>query len=411
MLRLPKTTYLERLVYYIIGVQLFSRVVLEFGLGMWWYKLGTINLLIFYCILAVDHALWVARAGFKKFPKDPFMLIALSVLALMVLQGAIVAVFWGQSVTKILEDSAPFVLIIISLLRLYEKPREDYETAYNRISKFALIAVYISILFGFMAVSMNLPTKIAPVPLVMVIYISTFAVNLAVNRNQKKMALQTLLMVCALMFASDDLNRSTLAFIAIALTTAAVYRLRTDRAGGTTFLGFLTVLPFLFLLVLPAGSKTDVRLRTIFDQDAASQSIALSQRKVEAAMIEEELERHGFLAKLFGLGSGASYELLFLNKFTPNQAHAHYAFAYNNLRYGFIGKIYVVALALLLGLAVLTAMVSRNKMTMFLGLLAVASIIYFFTWFNFFVYLTGLPLMCISHRISNPSKSRGKMGI
>ena len=98
-MRIPATSYLERLVIYLLLAQVISRVVMEFGMGMWWFKTVQLKLWITYGLLFLDHAFWFGKGRFHRLRLDWYVLVAIGLFTLIALHGALVGLAWGQGAT------------------------------------------------------------------------------------------------------------------------------------------------------------------------------------------------------------------------------------------------------------------------------------------------------------------------
>lgn len=395
LVRIPYVSFLERLVIYALLAQVFSRVVLEFGMGMWWFKTVQLKLWLYYGLLLMDHGLWMARGRFQKVPTDWICISLVALFSLITIHGALVGLAWDRSKWSVMEDTAPLVFIVMGILRMQDERAVDYERAFHRLLWLTVGATWISIVFGYAGILRHLPTKVAPQGAVIAIYLALYFTLLARERRGRAVLAHSFLMAGALAFSMDDMNRSTMAFIAVGAVGALVLRMRFDKVGTILAVVAICFMPALAQTVIPVDSKTHSRLVAVFDDEARDQSISIQSRSLEVEEVDAALERSGAFAQAFGLGHGGTYPYRVPGKFEPDHGHAHYAFAFFNLRYGFMGKIYVVCIGGLLLLSILSAARFPSLISFFGAFMSLVCFIYLFTYVNFFNYQSGLPFLCL----------------
>lgn len=389
-------SYPERVVVYICLAGFITKLVFELGLGLWWYKLSTTTLLIFLILLAVDHAFWLAKGGFKGIPADRPMLVLVVFWFLMTLHGALVGWLQGQSVVSIIDDTVPVLLCLLSLIRFGLLPAIDYTAAFRRISRVIYITAISSTLIGIIAVSLGLPSRPSPGTHVFAMLVALQFVALAKVQFTLRFWGGAFIFWFVFVASIEDINRSTLASIGGLFVLALLLRLRFDIRGGLTGLLMAALFPFVLLATVPEGSKTYVRLYNIINSDEGGESVSLNSRKLEKQQIEAQLQRNGFTTELLGLGHGATYEYSMYGKTELEHGHAHYASAYMQLRYGAVGTLYVYGLAVSVVLGSWLAIRNGSSMALFMGALNLTAFIYLFTWVNFFFYFMGLTYLVYS---------------
>jgi hypothetical protein len=230
---------------------------------------------------------------------------------------------------------------------------------------------------------------------VIAIYAALYLAVVALQRPRFSLLIHSLLFGGALFFSLEDLNRTTLAFLALGGCAAVALRLKVDKAGTILIASALALLPVLAPTLVPAGSKTEARLVAVFDPEARAESISLQSREMEAAEIDATLAAAGPFAQTFGLGNGAGYDFRIPGKFEEDHGHAHYAFAYFSLRYGYVGVVYVVIIGGLLALSMVYGLRFGGPIGYFGTLMSLACLIYLFTYVNFFMYQVALPFVCL----------------
>ena len=391
-MRIPATSYLERLVIYLLLAQVISRVVMEFGMGMWWFKTVQLKLWITYGLLFLDHAFWFGKGRFHRLRLDWYVLVAIGLFTLIALHGALIGLAWGQGVWPVFEDTAPVLAILLTIVRVQQEDGIDFHAAFKRMFWVTILATWVCVIFGYAGVARGLPTKIPPQGAVIGIYLSLYLAYLARAPRSWRLAFHSASMAGALLVSLDDINRTTMAFMAVGAGLALLLRLRIDKIGTIFLVLALGAMPVIGSRLVPEDSKTYSRLVAVFDETARSRSISIQARTMEDRDIKLALEKEGAFAELFGLGHGASYEYRSMNKYEAAHAHAHYAFAYFNLRYGFMGKFYVVLIGALLLANIGLGLVRGSAIASFCVFVSILSFLYLFTYVNFFIYLAGLPV-------------------
>lgn len=98
--------------------------------------------------------------------------------------------------------------------------------------------------------------------------------------------------------------------------------------------------------------------------------------------IQKKLNRKGEPDVWLGLGFGGLYEVARTHEFLKNYGHAHYSWAWFNLRFGRIGYIYLAIMVLALAYNGFYGIRSRMPVGLLVALLAFFSTLYFFTYVN-----------------------------
>ncbi|MEM7766762.1 MAG: hypothetical protein AAF253_04660 [Pseudomonadota bacterium] len=391
--RIFQVTYIERLIIYFLVAALFSRVVLEFTLGMWWYKSTQPKLIFLLALIVVDHGIWVLRGGLRRIPPDMVAIGLVTFFGAITLHGILIGAAWGEGPVALMDDTFPLAFLLFTVLRGVSEPQPNLDGMFHRVLWWTAIATIVSIFFGMAGLARGLPTKATPDSIALAMYTALYLALLATEKNGRLLTIHSVLFWPVWIFGIEDLNRSTMAFLAVGSLVAVALRFRVDTAGALFALVVAMAVPLSMPMFLVEGSKTHSRIMTLVDPDLRESSVSLQSRNIEARDIDRALKHAGREAEIFGLGHGASYEFRIFHQFEPEHSHAHYATAFFNLRYGAIGKGYVVAIGVILLAVCFFCIASRTPMIIFFGMMALTSFIYLFTYANFFNFLFGLPLV------------------
>jgi hypothetical protein len=250
----------------------------------------------------------------------------------------------------------------------------------------------------------GIPSKIPPQGIIIALYTALFLVLVARERSKTSVLLHGAMFVGMLAFSLDDLNRTTLAFLALGAVGATLLRIRIDKVGTMAFASVLSLTPVALPAIIPDGSKTEARLLALVDTEAREESVSLISRDLEAQQISAALKDAGPVAQLIGLGHGAGYQFRIPGKFEEDHGHAHYAFAFFELRYGKIGLLYVVIIGIFLTLSMYYGLRSGGPIAYFGALMSLACLLYLFTYVNFFMYQVALPFVCLLRPVRGPSR-------
>ena len=405
-------SYPERIVAYLCLAGFSTKLVFELGLGLWWYKLSTTTLLIFLVLLALDHAVWLAKGQLRGLPSDRPILVLIVFWFLLNLHGVLIGKLQGQSIAGIINDTVPTLLCLLSLIRFGLMPKVDFTTAFRRIKGIIYATAIGCVVVGTLAVTLGLPSRASPGTHIFAMLAALQFVALAKGKFNLRFWGETLIFWFVFVASVEDINRSTLASIGGVFVIALIMRLRFDIRGGLTGLLMVALFPFVLLATVPEGSKTYVRIYNIINGEEGGESISLNSRKLEKQQIGSQLQRNGFTTELLGLGHGATYEYSVYGKTELDHGHAHYATAYMQLRYGAVGTLYVYALAASVLLGGLIALKNGSSMALFMGALNLTAFVYLFTWVNFFFYFMGLTYLIYSSGLRHwkDTKERSAQG-
>ena len=106
--------------------------------------------------------------------------------------------------------------------------------------------------------------------------------------------------------------------------------------------------------------------------------------------VQAKLDFLGPSGQWFGLGFGGTYEVQFTQKYMKDYGHAHFSWVWFNLRFGYIGYLY---LAIMISMLIFNAFIQFRNQTsngIFVGLLCLNSLIYCITYVNAIFLISGI---------------------
>jgi len=196
----------------------------------------------------------------------------------------------------------------------------------------------------------------------------------------------------------DDINRTTLLFIALtALFYMGWVALRNPvRAalGGLLTIIIATTIWF----SLPSDSPTHKRLSKLTEINLSDRTGSIGERQAEQDAVNIMLKKGGATKQWLGAGFGGLYEVQFTHEYLTNYGHAHYAWVWFKLRFGYSGYIYMFIFISALIFGVGRGLKQKNEISLFTALLCTLGLIYVFTYVNSIFLLSGLHFLYIHNR-------------
>ncbi len=384
--------FAERLIYYALIPELFARVVLEFGLGMYSFSLFEQKLLLYYGILFCEYLFQIRTLINDKFYPDQSMFVSIF-FAFLALHGVLLGIGWHNSPLKIATDTIPLIVAAINIvLAAHRNSFKGF--SFERICRVNIAFVAIMVVFGALAVKLGKPSVVSLGGAVSTtISITIIVVSVWGRRHFSVIFVLFNLAVFALI--APNFNRTTLAFLLIA--SLILFFQTIAISGFRLYLFFVTIgvatvmLPFVVPPDSPLGRRLDAMSSS---SDVKQGSGSVGEREEESAAIDLKISQGGLLAKAIGFGHGAVYDMVFSNGFAPpNYSNAHFGWALFKLRYGYCGYIYLMIFALLVMRNIYRNIYSSepfNRMVLIIGL---ASLGYIVTYMVFNVIASGIQFM------------------
>lgn len=385
-------TFFERLVLYIFASHLIIKVVFEFGLGEWHFQLSRQEQYIFYSFILADYVFTWKRFFLLKIAANHLIYVSVFFLGLAI-YGAVVGTVNGNRAFEIFNDTAPLIVIALNVLRIQgELDRIDGATISRLLREASILSLVICVV-GFISVSIGNPSRASLSAMPFSIYIALFFA-MAISGQRLPIWLVAGFLV-VLGFSSEDLNRSSMLFLAVATlsllgATFLRYPLKALLASGVVVLAV-----GVGSLVLPPDSKTAARIHALasLGKQAESRKTSVGERVTEYRSILKRLAAEGKTVELFGQGHGALYEMRAANEYKKDYGHAHFSWALFKLRYGDLGYLFTGVLAGLIVANMLFHMGSWDVVSIFALLISGCAFIYLFTYVTFILMLAGVSFL------------------
>jgi hypothetical protein len=190
--------------------------------------------------------------------------------------------------------------------------------------------------------------------------------------------------------AITELNRTTMIFIGGVLACFAVYRLIKSPTKGLMMLILITILMALAVSFVPEDSSTYRRIVGLVELDLDRRTGSVGERAAEWDAIQAKLESKGDTVRWLGLGFGGTYEVQFTHEFLTGYGHAHFIWAWFNLRFGYIGYLYMTLFIMALLYNAFRGLISRTDVGLLVGLTCIMGLIFCLTHVNSVFLLSGI---------------------
>lgn len=373
----------ERIIIYLFLAAFIVKVVFEFGMGQWGFVQSQNRQWVFYGLLALDYLVSARKVFNIRVTVNPMSLFAL-VFFVMCAHGLFMGIMLGNAPFVIFNDLVPPLMIGLNILRMQSVT--EYKPVDFRflLTACTLLAIGSSV-FGYAGQAIGNPTwpdigesKIY-IPLL-------FAALFTLRPFPKWVGVAALIMISLTL---GDINRTTMAFIAVtAVGYMLIMTIRNPVRGVLAGLATVVVLAAAVSTVSP-NSKTYQRVTGLMEIDLSERKGAIGERQAEWDAIQAKLERGGPNVEWLGLGFGGLYDVARTHEFLKNQGHAHYAWAWFNLRFGKSGYVYMTLLVAALVYNGVRAIRERTENGLFVCFLCLLGLIYCMTHVNSVFLLSG----------------------
>ena len=375
----------ERIILYIFLADLLVKIIFELVLGQWSYTQSQNKQWIFYGLLALDYAV-----SWRKIVNIRISMNAMSIFAFvfftMVAHGLTMGILLHNAPFEIINDTIPMLMIGLNILRMQS------EVEFKDINfKFLLYTcTWIAIstcIIGYIAGLIG-PSQAGIAG--MVIYFPLWmAALLTLKPFPKWIALAGVGMIAITM---GDFNRTTLLFLASVAGAGVLWNVIKRPVSGLIALAAATIILSVGIATMPEDSKTYKRIVGIAEIDLNRRTGSIGERQAEWDAINIKLDKLGPSVEAFGLGFGGVYEVARTHEFLTDYGHAHYSWAWYNLRFGRSGYIYLGFLmsALLSNLLYGLIRAPNEPRHMFISLMCYLGLIYCATYVNAIFLLSGI---------------------
>ena len=306
----------------------------------------------------------------------------------MVAHGTFVGVMNHNTPFVILNDIVPPLMIALNILRMQSfsemKKPIDFQFILRSVVILAAIICGIGLIAGKTSVGNN------------VVYYPLILSALIMVRPFPKWAFVIILGSIALTL--DDINRTTLLFITFVSCSYIGWTALHNpvRAVLTGLLVAITAATVWFSL--PTDSKTYKRISKLTEINFSDRTGSIGERQSEQDAVRSMLKQGGTTTQWFGAGFGGLYEVQFTHEYLTDYGHAHYAWVWFNLRFGYSGYIYMFLFISALIFNAGRGLRTRNELGLFTTLLCFLALIYTFTHVNSIFLLSGLHFLYVHNR-------------
>lgn len=377
----------ERIIVYIFMSELLVKIIFELIIGQWSFIQSQNKQWIFYIFLALDYVLSVKKVTNIRVSVNPTSLLAF-VFFIMVVHGLFIGLMLGNAPFVILNDTIPVLMIGLNILRIQSVA--EYKPPDLRFLLY--FCSYITLgtaFFGYVAALIG--QQSGPSIPAEAIYLPLFFAALFTVKPFPKWILGLVVVMIAV--TSDDLNRTTMAFLAIVMFGYVLFDMVKNPAKGVITLVVLLSVLAVAVHVVPEDSKTYRRVIGLTEIDLSKKTGSIGERQEEwRAIIKKEHEK-GKTVEMFGLGFGGVYEVARTHEFLKNYGHAHYSWAWFKLRFGDVGFVYLLIFAATLlynGFIWSVRCMQGNVEGLFVVFLCLISLLYCVTYVNAVLLMMGI---------------------
>jgi hypothetical protein len=385
----------ERLIIYGFLSGFFVKIVFELVLGQWSFVQSQNKQWVFYGLLSLDYIVSYRKIINMRVFMNPMSLFAL-VFFMMTAQGALIGILNHNPLFTYANDLVPLLMIAMNILRMHNAEESQKPVDFLYLSKFCILLAIGTCAAGALAVAIGNPSQpsvgngAAYFPLV-------FAALFLLRPLPKWMLAAIILSFIATL---DDFNRTTLIFCMLAALGYLGVRILKAPAQAILFLLIFVCLCMAAWATLPENSKTYRRIVGISEIDLNERTGSVGERQAEWDAIREKLIDKGQTVEWLGLGFGGTYEVQFTHQYARNYGHAHYAWAWFNLRFGKSGYIYMILMMVALAGNGLYAATRRSPLGLCVAYICLLGLVYCFTYVNSVFLLSG------AHFFYVPSEKR-----
>ena len=389
-----QTAFVERLIYYILIPDLCARLVFETILNYPANVLIQQKLWIFFGLIAIEYLVQVRRVLYSYFYFDKSMYAAGFLLILM-LHGLLLGIGWGNSPAKVATDTIPLFVGAMNIF-LSCGPTAYKNLNFARVEKINIIFAVVMLTVGLIAVRAGRPSIVSLGGAESTtVSLSIIAVSFW---RRKVFGLKFLAANLAILVVpAPFLNRTTLAFIIIA--ASVVFFKNIVKSPLKLYISILFMVsaaisaPLLIQPDSPLGRRIEGLNSDNLQQQEAAGVGSIGDRDEEWAMIQKKINDRGQIAKIFGLGHGAVYDIVIDGVSSTTYSNAHYGWALFDLRYGYLGFVYLFIYVGLILANVVRNVSSQMNFNRVIFFICIGATLYIFTYMAFNVLIAGLQFM------------------
>lgn len=374
----------ERLIIYSFVSFLVVKIIFELGLGQWSFVQSQNKQWVFFGLLALDYLVSLPKVIKIRVTVNPMSICAMMFFA-MVVHGLFVGIMLNNKPMTILDDTIPLLMIGLNILRmqsLCEFAPIDFRRLFLTCMYFALALCAL----GLLGKVIGRPTE--PSVGNTTLLLPLFFAGLFLLRPFPKWAVFAMIFMIGL--TMSDLNRTVMAFLALILSTFLLVRTIKNPVEGLAVGAAVCVVLALAVMFVPEDSKTYQRVVGLTQIDLSERKGSIGERQAEWDAIQLKLQNSGETIEWLGLGFGGVYEVARTHGYLRDYGHAHYSWAWFNLRYGKSGYIYLALFVAALLYNAFYQLRIRNETSMFVGMMCILCVLYCVTYVNAVFLLSGV---------------------
>jgi hypothetical protein len=385
--------FFERLVIYILLSLFFSKFYSEVILGQSVYYNPRIAQWVFYIVLAIDYIVNMKKIITMKIQFNAMSGFAFS-LFFMIFHGLIVGIYNKNPWFLVFNDTIPFLMIAINILRMQSTTENDVPIDFGFLFRFCGLITICSSLLSFVLQKAGI-IHYATLK-VETIYLCLFFATLFTDYKLRLWDIFYFLVVMSL--GVTQMNRTTLAFIAIIAFIICLRKIMSNPLRG----GMIIVMSIVVIMVafysLPEDSPTYRRIIGIQNIDFSKRTGSVGERQQEQDSVNLELRQKGRTDELVGMGMGGSYTMKTTFTTIKDYGHAHFSWVWFKMRFGEIGYVYLGFFTLALLINAITLLNTRDPLNITISLLCFYSLLYMGTYVNAVFLLSGLQFLYVRNR-------------
>jgi len=379
------------MIYYFLLPDVMAKVVYEIIFKVPAITVNQPKQFMFYGFLALEYA-WLLFTHKRFVPClrriNPFA----AVLALMALQGVLVGIWWGNSLSRIAIDSINVLVVLFNVIILSD-PNKSADTDFQRLFLVNRLFASGMIVLSILAMVVN-PVSVISFggSVSTAVCISLLVTEVVLFQRNTVANITTVAFSAALLLATiQSWNRTTLMFCTAALLLYLARQIgRTPYRVAAIAISVVLAAAVIFSL-LPEESALSRRISGIENLDLSARTGSIGEREAESDAVSEKIAALGPIGELFGAGHGASYVVKYTWKWKFDYSNAHYGWVLFFLRYGELGYVYLSLWILTLLVTILQTWRTNYAASLVICLLAVWNIGYLGTYGYFSFFIAGLP--------------------
>jgi hypothetical protein len=388
----------ERIIIYIFLSAFLVKMIFEFGLGQWSFAQSQNKQWIFYALLALDYLLSVRKLTQIRVTINPMSIFAF-VFFIMCAHGLLVGIYLRNAPFVILNDLVPLLMIGLNILRM-QSVSEYKPVDFGFLFKICTLICIGTFFFG--AIAELQGKRTGPSLAGGGLYIPMALAALCLLRPLPKWTI----IVGALMIAYSipGINRTTLAFLLAVMGAGTLYLILKEPLKGMLVMVVVLISLSVTALTLPEDSMLYQRVVGLMEVDLSERTGSIGERQAEWDAIRARLDSQGTTVEWLGLGFGGLYEFRSTHQYVSNYGHAHFAWAWFNLRFGKSGYFYLTLLVLALGCNAFLRLRYRQPSDLYVSFLCILGLIYCMTYVNNLFLWNGVEFF------SRPNKDKSDLG-